>query len=110
MFKSKNPNGTHDYLVYKDAKSNEVRAIELTHLYHKDKYRFVLLKQNVLKKMRLPHRETPSGVNNHYFVTNVHGKPIDLNHRDVNMNIYRKKRISKKQQLNIISFAKRKRK
>lgn len=106
MFKSKNPNGTHDYLVYKDKNTGQVRAIELTHLYIPDKKRFWQVKQKHIKKMKLPHRETPSGVDKRYFVKNINGKAIDLKHPDVNLNVYRKARISLKQQENILKFAK----
>ena len=106
MFKSKNPNGTHDYLVYKDKKTGRVRAIELTHLYYPDKNRFDKVRKKYLKKMKLPHRETPSGVDNRYNIKNINGKPIDLKHPDVNLNAYRKSRISKKQQEDILKFAK----
>ena len=107
MFNSSNPNGTHDYLIYKDNRTNEIRAIELTHLYKKDNYRFRQLRTRLLKKMKFGHRETPSGVNNGYKTKNVYGTPIDLNHKDVNLNIYRKVRISNKQKNDILSFATR---
>ena len=106
MFDSEHPNGTHDYLVYKDKNSGKVRAIELTHLYYPDKKRFSQIKQKFLKKMKFPHRETPSGVDRRYFVKNAKGNSIDLKHPDVNMNIYRKVRISKKQKADILKFSK----
>jgi len=108
MFNSSKPNGTHDYLVYKDRTTNEVRAIELTHLYNRDNYNFCLINRGILKKMRFKHRETPSGVNNGYFTKDINGKPIDLNHKDVNLNAYRKYRISNKQFYDVIRFARRK--
>lgn len=110
MFNSNKPNGTHDYLVYKDKTSNEVRAIELTHLYKPDKYRLAQVRSGLLKKMYFKHRDTPTGVNNGYLNKNISGKPINLNHKDVNMNVYRKTRISKKQQADILKFAKKQKK
>lgn len=110
MFYSKNPNKTHDYLVYKDKSTNEVRAVQLTHLYNIDKKRFAQLKSGLLKKMYFKHRETPSGVNRTYITTNVYGSPIDLNHPDVNLNVYRKYRISNKQKNDVLKFAKTKKK
>ena len=108
MFNSSKPNGTHDYLVYKDRNTSEVRVIELTHLYKPDRYNFSLINRGILKKMRFGHRDTPSGVNNGYFSKNINGKSIDLNHKDVNLNVYRKVRISNKQSNDVIRFAKRK--
>lgn len=107
MFNSSKPNGTHDYLVYKDRTTNEVRAIELTHLYKPDRYRFLQIRNGILKKMRFKHRETPSGVNNGYLNKNINGQPLDLNHKDVNLNVYRKVYISNKQKQDILRFANR---
>ena len=108
MFHSSNPNGTHDYLIYQDKKTNEICAVELTHLYKKDKYNFSLIDRGILKKMRFGHRETPSGVNNGYFSKNVNGNPLNLNHKDVNLNVYRKFHISNKQKQDVIRFARKK--
>lgn len=110
MFNSNNPPGTHDYLVYKDSKTNEVRAIPLTHLYYPDKRRFFQMHQGYLKKMYFNHRDTPTGVNNYYLTNNVYGSSIDLNHPDVNKNVYRKIRISKKQEEDVLRFASKHRK
>lgn len=107
MFHSHNPNGTHDYLVYKDSRTNEIRAIELTHLYKPDNYRFAQVRSGLLKKMRFKHRETPSGVNNGYLNKNAYGGLIDLSHPDVNLNIFRKVRISSKQKNDVLRFARR---
>lgn len=43
MFHSRswNTNKSHDYLIFKDNSSNEIRAIQLTHLYKKDRHRFM---------------------------------------------------------------------
>ena len=87
MFDSEHPNRTHDYLVYKDKNSGQVRAIELTHLYYPDNKRFSQIKRKYLKKMKFPHRETPSGVDCRYSDKNAKGNSIDLKHPDVNMNI-----------------------
>ena len=105
MFKSKNPNKPHDYLVWTDSSTGQVRAVELTHLYEIDKYRFAQVKSGLLKKMKFRHRETPSGVNNGYVYKNINGGPIDLTHPDVNLNAYRKAYISSKQIRDILKFA-----
>ncbi len=108
MFKSSNPYGTHDYLLYKDRATGEVRAVKLTHLYSKDPKRFAQLKRGLLKKMDFPHRETPSGVDKHYKTTDVNGRPIDPNSRFINTNVYRKARVSSKQADDVLRFVKRK--
>ena len=43
MFHSRswNTNKSHDYLIFKDNSSNEIRAIQLTYLYKKDRHRFM---------------------------------------------------------------------
>lgn len=111
LFKSSNPNGTHDYLVYRDKNTKQLRAIQLTHIYKKDKKRFNQIKQNQIKKMNFKHRETPSGVTKKIYNVDVNGKPLDLLNHNINLNVYRKTRISKKQQDDILKFVgKRKKK
>lgn len=107
MFKSSNPYGTHDYLLYKDRATGEVRTVQLTHLYSKDPKRFAQLKRGLLKKMSFPHRETPSGVDKYYKSTDVNGRPIDPNSRFINANVYRKARVSAKQAKDVTRFVKR---
>ena len=104
MYNSNNPNGSHDYLVYYDKNSKQNRAVRLTHIYNKDKQRFKQIKQKAIKKMKFSHREVPSGLTKKILTTNVYGKPININSKDVNKNIYRKYRISKKQQQDIFNF------
>lgn len=108
MFKSDKPDKNHDYAIYKDKSTNEIRAVELTHLYKPDNKRFSQLRNGEIKKMRFSHRETPSGVNNYYFYKNINGGPIDLRHPDINLHAYRKARISHKQSDDIKKFAWRK--
>jgi len=110
MFNSSNPNGTHDYLVYKDKKSGENRAVELTHLYVPDRKRFSQVKNGFLKKMRFRHRETPSGVNNSYYCRDVNGKALDFRNKNVNLNAYRHSHIWPKQSVDVMKFASRRHK
>lgn len=107
MFNSSNPNGYHDYLVYKDKNSGQIRAIQLTHLYNEDRLRFSQIRSGLLKSFKLPHRETPSGVNNGYITTDINGNPLNLRHSDVDLNTYRKHRITQKKQNDILNFAHR---
>lgn len=107
MFKSSNPYGTHDYLLYKDKATGEVRAVQLTHLYSKDPKRFAQLWKGLLKKMDFQHRETPSGVNKFYKSTDANGRPINPKSRFVNTNIYRKAHISGKQASDVLKFIKK---
>ncbi len=71
-----NPNGVHTYLVYKDKRSGEVRAIRATHMYepHKEK----LLEKGSLMVVKLPKIKYPSGIRNGYVTTDINGKPLDL--------------------------------
>lgn len=71
-----NPNGVHPYLVYKDKRSGETRAIRTTHMYepHKEK----LLEKGGLMVVRLPKIKYPSGIRNGYVTTDINGKPLDL--------------------------------
>lgn len=105
--RSRNSNKSHDYLIFKDNSSNEIRAIQLTHLYKKDRHRFMQVRNGLLKKMKFNHRDTPSGVKNYYFNKDINGNPINLNHPDVNLNVYRKIRISNKQKNDVIRFSNR---
>lgn len=108
MFKSSNPYGTHDWLIWNDGKSGETRAVELTHLYNKDPKRFAQLRKGLLKKMNFKHREMPSGVNKFYKTADSKGRPINQNSRFVNSNVYRKAHISSKQEKDVLNFVKRK--
>lgn len=46
MYKtSPDDNGTHHYLVFYDRKTQRYNAVQLTHLYIKDKNRFELIRK-----------------------------------------------------------------
>lgn len=78
MFKSKNPNGAHFYAVYYDGPSISYRTIGLTHIYNADPKRVSQVKAKILKKVKLPQFETPSGVKKYYQDHNLEGGKIDL--------------------------------
>lgn len=83
FYKTNNADETHTYAVYRDPKSKEVRAVQTTHLYKPDKDRMEDLHKGLLCKVKFAGYETPSGVNNKYYNTNIQGKPIDLKHADI---------------------------
>ena len=71
-----NPNGVHTYLVYKDKRSGEVRAIRTTHMYEPQKEK--LLEKGGLMVVKLPKIKYPSGIRNGYVTTDINGNPLDL--------------------------------
>ena len=71
-----NPNGVHTYLVYKDKRSGEVRAIRATHMYEPQKEK--LLEKGGLMVVKLPKIKYPSGIRNGYVTTDINGNPLDL--------------------------------
>lgn len=107
MFDSDDPYGVHTYAVYSDEKTKEVRAIETTHLYKVDEKNMGKVKRGLLLKVHFDGYETPSGVNNTYYGTNVDGNPIDISHGDVYMY---DKPIAENQAKDIKAFANRERK
>lgn len=85
MYNSDEPEKTHTYVVYRDNKTKEVRAIEATHLYLPDKKNMKKLKQGLLHKVQFDIFETPSVTNNYYYNTDINGKPIDLTNKSVSI-------------------------
>ena len=71
-----NPNGVHTYLVNKDKRSGEVRAIRTTHMYEPQKEK--LLEKGGLMVVKLPKIKYPSGIRNGYVTTDINGNPLDL--------------------------------
>ena len=84
MFKPKNENEEktykenqeHIYAVYKDDKSGELRAVQLTHLYYHK--RVQALERKLLKEVKLPSIKYPSGAKNSYYAKDINGNPLDL--------------------------------
>lgn len=79
----KNPNGTHYYGVYYDKTKRETRAVALTHLYVKDKKRFVHVKRGNIKIEKFKEFDVPTGVKNYYYSRDVDGNKINLKNPDV---------------------------
>lgn len=107
MINSGNPMGEHTYAVYTDNETKEVRAVETTHLYVPDKSNMNKLRKGLLRKVKFNGYETPSGVHNAYYNTNINGEPIDLSHDDIRLD---KTPIPQSQAIDIKTFAKNKRK
>ncbi|MDR3263626.1 MAG: hypothetical protein LBT30_04880 [Clostridiales bacterium] len=105
LFRSKNPEGIHDYAVYYDRKGKEMRAVYLTHLYNEDPIRFRDLKRGFIKKVKFKEMELPSGVNNLYYATDYNGNKINLKSPEVVK--VGKRYLPKNQSIDIKRFAKR---
>lgn len=106
LFKSDKVDKEHTYVVYLDSKTNEIRAVPTTHLYLPDMDKMEELKRNHLRKVKFAGYETPSGVENYYYVTDVNGNLIDLSHTGIKID---KTPLPTKQAQVIINFAKNKR-
>lgn len=79
MFKStktKKQNGNHTYAVYKDRKTKEYRAIQLTHIY--DPKKEIELEKGNIKKLKLKTFKYPSGVPNQYYTQDIEGNFLDF--------------------------------
>ncbi len=76
-------NGVHHYGIYYDRKAKEYRAVQLTHLYNRDEKRFVQLRKGFLSPIKLKEFETPTGIRNEYYATDVDGNKIDIHNNDV---------------------------
>ena len=101
-------NQLHYYAMYYDKTHREYRAIQLTHLYVKDKARFNELKNgNLLKEKISCFRDVPSAVRNSYFTKDISGKPLSFKSRCV-MQSSRNRSLSKKQADRIKAFARNK--
>ena len=106
MYKGDNGDGCHHYLIFFNRKEKRYNAIQLTHLYLKDKNRFSRVKKGLLKIEKFKEFDVPSGVKNEVINHNVNGLKIDLKNENV-INIS-KRYISKKQRTRIMSFINKK--
>ena len=75
---SPNDVGIHHYLVFYDKKRKQYNAVQLTHLYIKDKKRFTQVKNGLIKIEKFKEFDVPSGIKKEIFTSNVYGKKIDL--------------------------------
>lgn len=96
MFNRNNSSGTHRYAVYKDRKTNELRAIQLTHLYEIAPNKKRQLQRGHIKKYKLGCYRFPSGVNTGYKTKDINGNPIVLNSRNSRGSYNLSKKDSKK--------------
>lgn len=76
-------NGVHHYGIYYDRKAKEYRAVQLTHLYEWDNKRRISYNRGHLSKIKLKEFETPTGIWNNYYSTDVNGNKIDIRNKDV---------------------------
>ena len=75
---SPDDNGAHHYLIFYDRKKKQYKAVQLTHLYVKDKKRFTQVKKGLIKIEKFKEFDVPSGVTKAIYASNVFGKKIDL--------------------------------
>lgn len=73
---NKEKNMSHIYAVYKDKKTKEYRAIQLTHLY--DPKREKQLKKGYLKVEKLKQFQYPTGIHNKYYTKDINGNLLDF--------------------------------
>ena len=99
--------GTHYYLVFYDRKKKCYCAVQLTHLYIKDKNRFIQVSKGFIKVEKLKEFDVPSGVKRQLYLTNVDGKKIDIKDRKNVVEVY-PRYLSKKQSDRIIKYATKK--
>lgn len=101
-----NDNGTHYYLVYFDRKEKKYFAIQLTHLYIKDKNRFRQVDNGFIKIEKFKEFDVPSGVRKKLYSFNSEGKNINLNDKANVVKLF-KRNLSKNQSERIINFIKK---
>ena len=101
---SKDDNGTHYYTIFYDRKKKRYNAIQLTHLYTKDKDRFVKVKKGLIKVEKFKEFDVPSGVKKGIYIKNSFGGKIDIKDSK-NIEYVYPRYISKKQSKRIFDFA-----
>ena len=104
MYNRKDKNGTHRYAVFKDRKTGQTCAVQLTHLYEIAPNKLKQINNGHIVKYKLKCYSFPSGVNTGYITTNIDGHPIVLN----NLNSRPSYTLSKKDSRRIRKIAKRK--
>lgn len=110
MYKTdKNDKGTHNYLVYFNKKTRRYNAVQLTHLYVKDKERFKQVRKGNILLEKFKEYDVPSGVKNHIYTTNIYGAAINLNDSK-NVVEVGNRYLSKNQSKRILDFVNKKKK
>lgn len=108
MYKtSESDNGVHFYLIYYDRKKKCYCAVQLTHLYIKDKDRFIQVNKGNIKLEKFKEFEVPSGVRKDVYTKNSKGTKINIKDK-TNVVFVSKRYLSSKQSGRIISFIKNK--
>lgn len=98
-------NGIHYYLIFYNKKEKQYNAIQLTHLYTKDKDRFVQVKKGLIKIEKFKEFDVPSGVRKRLYTKNANGGNICIkNNKNVDKIFSR--HLSKKQSQRIKDFIK----
>lgn len=106
MFKTlPNDSGVHYYLIYFDRKNKRYNAIQLTHLYIKDKNRFIQVNKGLIKIEKLKEFEVPSGVKKEIYTTNIFGEKIDISNKKYVEKVF-SRHLNKKQAERIKNFVK----
>ena len=100
-----NDNGVHYYLIYFDRKNKRYNAIQLTHLYIKDKNRFIQVNKGLIKIEKLKEFEVPSGVKKEIYTTNIFGEKIDISNKQYVDKVF-SRHLNKKQAERIKNFVK----
>lgn len=98
-------NGTHHYLVYYDRKTQRYNAVQLTHLYIKDKNRFEMIRKGLIKVEKFKEFDVPSGVRRKIYTSNMNGGKIDLKDKN-NVVALSKRYLSSRQSNRIKKFIK----
>ena len=106
---TENDNGSHYYIVFYDNKNKRYNAVQLTHLYTKDKNRFVKVKKGLIKIEKFKEFEVPSGVKKGIYVKNSFGGKIDINDKRYVDKVC-KRYLNKKQSDRIIEFVRNQKK
>ena len=107
MYKTKpEDEGTHYYLVYYNREKKRYNAIQLTHLYIKDKNRFIQVNKGLIIVEKLKEFDVPSGVRIDVYDKNVYGGKIDLHDKKNVVKVY-PRYLSKKQSDRVKAFIKK---
>ena len=100
---SENDNGIHYYAIFYNKETKRYNAIQLTHLYTKDKNRFIQVKKGLVKIEKFKEFDVPSGVRKKVYANNVDGQNIDINDKQNVEKIF-PRYLSKKQSNRILEF------
>ena len=110
MYKTdKADKGSHHYLVFFNRKTKRYNAIQLTHLYIKDKERFKQVKKGLITIEKFKEFDVPSGVKKEVYTSTLSGRNINLNDSK-NVVEVGNRYLSKNQSKRILDFVNKKKK